>query len=125
MTDSKVLIDSSVWILYLFAESPKAKEIIENQKIILTSVLSIFEIKRKLLKEKYIKEKILNALEFIKVRSLISELTEEICVQAADYSAEHELSAIDSLIYTTAKNNHALLITADNDFRGLKEVEIV
>ena len=45
MTDSR-LLDSSVWLDYLF--NGNHKEIIESKEILLLSVLSIFEIKRRL-----------------------------------------------------------------------------
>ena|SRR3989344_1132522 len=123
--DSKLLIDSSVWVLYFFGENKRVKEIIEQENFLLTSIFSLFEIRRKLLKEKYNEEKISKIISFIKTRSIMSELTEEICISAATNSVELVLPAIDSLIYTSARKSNALLITADNDFRGIKDVEIV
>lgn len=123
--DSKLLIDSSVWVLYFFGENKRVKEIIEQENFLLTSIFSLFEIRRKFLKEKYNEEKISKIISFIKTRSIMSELTEEICISAATNSVELVLPAIDSLIYTSARKSNALLITADNDFRGIKDVEIV
>ena len=49
MTDSK-LIDSSIWLEYLF--NGKNKEILEKDEVLLLSVISLFEIEKKLHKEK-------------------------------------------------------------------------
>ena len=60
-----------------------------------------------------------NALQFV------NQQTEEICSLAADYSFEHGLHSIDSLIYASALLNSCKLITFDNDFRNLKDAEIL
>lgn len=125
MTDSKFFLDTSCWLAYFFEENPDAREIIEKENIILTSTISIFEIKRKLLRDKLDNQKIETALKFIKTRSILVDLTLNIAEAAATISAEKKLPATDSLIYASAQQNKALLITGDNDFRGLSEVKII
>ena len=44
MTDSK-FIDSSAWLSYFYAENQEIKDIIESETLILTSCISLFEIK--------------------------------------------------------------------------------
>ncbi|MEK6873554.1 MAG: PIN domain-containing protein [Nanoarchaeota archaeon] len=122
MTEYKFL-DSSIWLEYF--HNRKYSNIIESKEVILLSILSIFEIKRKLIKEKYEKNKITRAIEFIKKRSLIIPINEEISEKAAEISAEKNLPAIDSLIYSSAILNNAKLFTQDNDFNGLKEVVLL
>ena len=122
MTDSK-LVDSSVWIDYLFNGS--CKEIIDSHEMLLLSALSLFEIKKKLIKNKIEENKIKTSMEFIRKKSLVIELNGEIAEKAAEVSIKHELPIIDSLIYTTAILHHADLITLDNDFRGLKDVLVL
>ena len=117
------LIDSSVWLDYLF--NGNHKKIIDSEEILLISVLSIFEIKKKLLKEKIGKHQISNGLEFIKKRSLVIPLTLEICEKAVDISLTRNIPTIDSLIYLTALTNDAVVLTLDNDFRGLEGAEIL
>ena len=52
VTDTKC-IDSSAWLAYYFGESNKIKFAIENEEfLIITSCLAIFEIKKKLIKLK-------------------------------------------------------------------------
>ena len=123
MTDSK-LLDSSAWLSYLYAENIATKSIIESDDSLFISVLSLFEIKLKMLKDKRPLSVILSSLDFVKKRSLVISINEEIAEHAVDISTQHRLAAVDSLIYASALKNNAVLITLDNDFRGLKNVEI-
>lgn len=133
MTDSK-FIDSSVWFGYFIDSS--FKEIIENYDInLFTSVLSLFEVKLKLLKEihknknnkdLFVQEQKINlVLGFIKKRSFIIPINEEIANDAAEISIKNKIAAIDSLIYASAIKNKTILVTLDNDFRGLDNVTIL
>ena len=122
MKDSK-LIDSSVWIVYLF--NGRYCEVIDSNDILLLSTLSLFEIKKKLVKSKVEENKIIKSIEFIKKRSLLVPVTIEIAEKAVDFSLDNKLPIIDALIYTTSVANESTLITIDNDFRGLKNVIVL
>ena len=122
MTDSK-LIDSSVWLAYLF--NGQHSEIIESNEMLFLSALSLFEIKKKLVKSKIDGIKITKSINFIKKRSLIVPVGDDIAEKAVDFSLEHGLSIIDSLIYTAAVLNESTLLTLDNDFRGLKNAVVL
>lgn len=122
MTDSK-LIDSSVWVEYLF--NGKFTEIIDTEAILLLSTLSLFEIEKKLRKEKIDLLKINKSMDFIQQKSLLIPLSAEIAKKAVEVSLTDGLPAIDALIYATAVISHAQLVTADNDFRGLSDVIVV
>ena len=117
------LIDSSVWIKYLFEGS--CKEIIELEEQNYLSLLSLFEIKLKLIKKEIEKEEIKSNLEFIKQKNIILELNEKIAEEAAEISLKNKIPAIDSLIYSTAIENQLTLITLDNDFRGLNNAVVL
>lgn len=124
MTDTR-LLDSSAWLSYLYAENTKIKNIVESEEIILTSALSIFEIKFKLFKDKKEPFEISRSLDFIKRRSLIGPLDTKIAEKAVELSMQHSLPAVDSLIYATSLAKDAIMITLDNDFRGLKDVLLI
>ena len=117
------LLDSSAWLSYFFGQSPKVKKIIESEEILYTSVISLFEIKRKFLKEG-IKD-VDKALNFIRERSIVVELNEKIAEQASEISFKNRLHAIDSLIYATAIDVNAMLITGDKDFEGMDKVVLI
>ena len=119
MTDSK-LIDSSVWLAYLF--NGQFAEFLDSGEILLLSSLSLFEIKKKLMKGNLGNVKIDNSIDFVKKRSLIVPLDAEIAEKAVELSIESDMPAIDSLIYATSLVKNAVLVTLDNDFRGLQKV---
>jgi predicted nucleic acid-binding protein len=121
MTEFK-FIDSSIWIEYFFNNN--YNEIIEVDAL-MTSVLSLFEVKRKLIKEKANSLEISKSIEFIKKRSIIIPVNLEIAEMSASLSEEKNIPAMDSLIYSSALAKNAILITQDNDFRGLKNVRVL
>lgn len=117
--DSK-FIDSSIWLAYVL--EGKHKDIIESSELLLISVLSLFEIHKKLLKVNASKELINSFLSFIKKKSIIINVDEKIVEKAVFFSYENNLPVIDSLIYASSIENESSLFTSDNDFRGLKNV---
>jgi predicted nucleic acid-binding protein len=117
-------MDSSAWLSYLFATSKQVKKIIESNSMLYTSVISIFEIKRKLMRDGF--EGDLEAvLTFVEDRSIVINLDEDISRSAADFSIQHKLHAMDALIYASAKAMDSELVTADSDFENLSDVLIV
>ena len=121
MTDIKCL-DSSAWLEYFSGLSPEVREIVENGGLIVTSSLTLFEVKKKLLKLNRDHEPYLS---IIKQRGTIIVPGIIIAEKAAKISFEKKLPAVDALIYVTAMVSKAELITGDNDFRGLDNVKII
>lgn len=117
------LLDSSIWLDYL--HNAAYSEVIDSDEILFLSVLSIFEIKKKLTVEKNPLQKISESVQFIKSRSIILPINEEIVEMAVEFSIQNRLPAIDSLIYATAVINDAIVITLDNDFRGLDNAMVL
>ena len=126
MTGERLFLDSSAWLSYFLAENDLSKRFIEGgNHLLMTSVLSIFEVKRKMLMKNFKERKIDEFLNFIKSRGLIIELDEEVCRNAAAISINHKLHTVDSLIYSSALLNNATLISGDNHFEGLDKVMIL
>ncbi|WP_428355005.1 type II toxin-antitoxin system VapC family toxin [Methyloprofundus sp.] len=65
------------------------------------------------------------ALETIALteQATVIPLSTSIALSAADFSAEHKLSFADSIIYATAQFNQANLVTSDDHFKGLVDVD--
>jgi|SRR3989344_2437559 len=124
MTDSRFL-DSSAWLSYFYAENQEIRTIVESNILILTSVLSIFEIKKKFVNDKVDPIKLDNAVKVIKSRSLLLDVNLEITEKAVDFAMKNNLLIIDALIYASALVSNSKLITLDNDFRNLNEVIIL
>ncbi len=117
------LLDSTVWLAYFFED--KHKELIESDKTLYLSILSIFEIKKKMLDRKIPLNIVNEKINFMKRRSLIINLDEKTAEDAAELSSNNHVPAIDSLIYLSAINNHFKFLTLDNDFRDLDNVKIL
>ena len=125
MTGSDYFLDSSVWLGYFKEEDPGAVSIIEGENNILTSVISLYEISRKLAKHGVGANELQKRVEFIKEISNVVGISLEVAQKAAQDSLKHNLHAIDALIYRSALENGAVLVTMDNDFRKLPGVRIV
>ncbi len=125
MTDSKVLLDSSVWLGYFLGNTPRAKEFVDSDDAInLTSAISIHEIYKKInkLRDRKAAEK---AVSFIEENSIIIGVTKETAVLSARNCEKYGLHTIDGLIYSTAMLEKAGFITADNDFRKTPKTTII
>ncbi|MDP1694777.1 MAG: PIN domain-containing protein [Candidatus Woesearchaeota archaeon] len=121
MTDIKCF-DSSAWLSYYFSQNSAVKSMIDSHGLILTSSLSLFEIKKRMLNLKKDPEPL---LIFMKQRSVIIMPTIEINEKAAEIAVKNKLGAMDSLIYTTSLMHEAELVTGDNDFRNIDNVKII
>ena len=123
MTDSE-LFDSTIWLDYFI--SGNFKEKIEKEDIFLLSSLSLFEIKRRLLKIGELKKsEIERKMHFIKGKSIVINIDEKIAERGAEIAEEKDLGAADAIIYATALMNNAVLLTLDNDFRGISNVKVI
>ena len=116
------LIDSSIWIDYLI--NGNHKELIEKEEKLLLATISLIEIKKKLSKLKVPSKEINNKVDYIKKHSIIIDLNEKIAEKASELVIEKELPIADSIVYASAVINNAILLTLDNDFRGLDKVRI-
>lgn len=121
VTGSK-LLDSTILVDYFIDGT--YKEIIEGDDILLASVLSLFELKRKLIEKKVPYEVLESKVKFVKERIITLAVDDTIAEQAALLSVKHNLPAIDSIIYATALGNNAELLTLDNDFHGLPKAVV-
>ena len=121
MTDTK-LIDSSVWIDFIVNGS--YKELIENSDIIIVSALSIFEIKKKLVKKGYNINHVNKGMDFIRKRSMVADVTGDLAIKAVEISIDNKMPMADSIIYATALEKDAEVYTLDNHFRGLEKANV-
>jgi len=116
-------LDSSAWLSYYFGDSLFVKELVETGDcLIVTSSLTLFEIKKKLLK---LKKETGPFLYLVKQRGTIIVPAIVIAEHAAQCAVENNLGAMDALIYASARLTFAELITRDNDFRGLEGVQVI
>lgn len=122
-----ILLDSHAWIEYLAAgklADKYAKYIEEaNDENTITPAVVVYEVYKKIKQEKG-EEKALEAYAQIK-RTRITPLTEQLAMSAAEASLKLGLSKADAIIYATAENEKANLVTSDAHFKELENVEFI
>ncbi|MGL4636034.1 MAG: type II toxin-antitoxin system VapC family toxin [Beijerinckiaceae bacterium] len=121
----KIVIDSSAWIEWFIA-SPTADKLAPNwpsRNETLVPTLVQLEI-AKWLKREISEEAMDNALAYMEL-CVVVPLDTRIALRAADICAAHKLSTADAIVYATALENGAQLLTCDAQFKGLDRVVYV
>jgi len=119
-----ISIDSSGWI-ERFTKGPKAtryKQVIESAKPkeIITSVVVLYEVYKKIKKVKGEEEALLAVASLS--QTTVVPVDQSISLEAADFSLEYNLHFSDALVYATARHYKAKLYTSDMDLQNLKMV---
>ena len=112
------VVDSSGWLEY-FTDSDRASlfaAAIEDAENLLVPVISIYEVFRKVLRER-------GENDALQVASLMQggQLIDLDCALALE-AARHPLPLADSIIYATAMRYDAILWTQDEHFKDLPKV---
>jgi toxin FitB len=116
------LVDSSGWIEYL-ADTKYAKHFvpaIENTNKLIVSTLNIYEVYKKVLKEK--NEDTAMQVASIMQQAKVIDVTPVISIQAAKLSLDRNIPMADSIIYISARQLNAIVWTMDTDFLHLEGV---
>jgi predicted nucleic acid-binding protein len=117
------LVDSSGWLEYL-SDGKSAKlfaPAIEKTEELIVSTINIYEIYKKILLER--DESSAIQVVGLMQQAKVIEVSSTISIQAAKLSYERKIPMADSLIYTTAKQNNAIVWTQDIDFKELDDVK--
>ncbi len=117
------LVDSSGWLEYL-SDGKNAKlfaPAIEKTEELIVSTINIYEIYKKILLER--DESSAIQVVGLMQQAKVIEVSSTISIQAAKLSYERKIPMADSLIYTTAKQNNAIVWTQDIDFKELDDVK--
>ncbi|MDO8588239.1 MAG: type II toxin-antitoxin system VapC family toxin [Armatimonadota bacterium] len=119
------VVDSVGWIEY-FVDGPLAERYaryIENPDELATPSIVICEVFKKVLRdsgERPAVEAIANMQ-----KTTVVPLTSELAVNAAEIGIAHKLPMADAIVYATAQSVNATVVTSDQHFKGLPEVEFV
>lgn len=128
----RYIIDSYAWIEYFMGTEPgrKVREIIDSETDEkLTPSICLAETYAKILKTED-EEKAELRRAFIKSRSALVSLTEDLAVDAAktDVTMKNKVKGwglADSIVLSTARNRKGTVVTGDQHFRGLAEVHMI
>lgn len=116
------LVDSSGWLEF-FSDSPLAAKYynyLERLNELVVPTLVIYEVYKKIKKERNEEEALLAIAHMGKAK--IVSLDDTLALSAADISLKYNLSMADAIIYATALQEKARLITSDTHFRQLPGV---
>jgi predicted nucleic acid-binding protein len=121
----KTVIDSSAWIEWLIA-SPTGDALMAHwPSLEETCVPTLVQLEiAKWLKREISEEVMDRALAYME-RCAIIPLNTRIALQAAEICAAHKLATADAIVYATALESGAQLLTCDAHFKGLDRVVFV
>ncbi len=117
-----ILVDSSGWLEF-FTDGPLAEAYSQHLKhldSVVTPTIVLYEV-YKIIKRHHNEEEALAATAQMS-KTHIAPLTDTIALQAADVSLSYHLAMADAIVYATAVNQQAKLITSDSDLAPLPGV---
>lgn len=118
----KILMDSSGWIEF-FTGGPFAERYaayLTPRHNIITPTIVLYEVYKKIKREKGEETALLFSGRLSATH--VVQLTESIAYLAADFSIRHSLAMADAIVYATAKDQEADVVTGDADLKDLPGV---
>ena len=118
----KVVLDSSGWIEF-FTGGPLAERYaayLTPRYQLITPTIVLYEVYKKIKRERGEETALLFAGRLNSTH--VVHLTESIALLAADVSLRHSLVMADAIVYATAKDQEAEVVTGDADLRDLPGV---
>jgi len=118
----KILVDSSGWIEFFTGESLAEKYAphLSPASRIITPTIVLYEVYKKI-KREHGEETALFLAGRLSATQVVS-LTESIAFLAADLSLRHGLAMADAIVYATAQDQEAKVVTGDSDLKDLPGV---
>ena len=121
----KVLLDSSGWIEF-FTGGPLAERYVPyltSRYQLITPTIVLYEVYKKIKRERGEETALLFSGRLSATQ--VVQLTESIALLAADVSLRHGLAMADAIVYATAKDQEAEVVTGDADLKDLPGVVYV
>jgi len=122
-----ILLDSYGWIEY-FTEGPLAGKYAKyvedvNEENTVMPTIVVYEVYKKI-KGEISEEKALEAYAQL-MRAKVIPIDISLAIEAADFSLKLGLGMADAIIYAAAKREGARIVTSDEHFKGLEDVEFI
>lgn len=124
---SGAVIDSSGWLEY-FTGGEHARiylKHIRDQKPIWTPSLVLYEVYKKICREKSEAEGLLVITQIESQSEDVIPLDERLALFSADISLKWKLAMADAIIYATALKQGSRLITSDHHFKDLPGILLI
>ena len=118
----RLLVDSSGWIEY-FSSGPLAERYgsyLTRPAKLITPTVVVYEVYKKIKRERG-EQLALRATARLTATEVIP-LTESIALLAADVSLQYGLAMADAIVYATARDQDAQVLTSDADLKDLPGV---
>jgi predicted nucleic acid-binding protein len=118
----KTLVDSSGWIEF-FSGGPLADRYeahLRDRSQLVTPTIVLYEVYKKIKRERGEEAALLAAGQMHAAQ--VVPLTGSIALWAADLSLQHGLAMADAIVYATALDQRARLVTGDADLKDLPQV---
>jgi predicted nucleic acid-binding protein len=118
------MLDSFAWIEYLSgsARGENVKKYVDSAEPLYTPSICLTEVKSRYLRDN---RDPTESLDFIMERSFVVPLDQEIAVMAADQKKRHGLHTVDAIIYATGERKSMPVLTGDQHFKDLPNVEMI
>lgn len=119
------IVDSSGWLEYFSASSNADffADAIEDAEHLIVPVISVYEVFKSVLRERDEKSAFQAIAQMSK--GTMVNLNMEIALSAARLGLMHKLPMADSIIFATASQYEAVILTQDRHFAGLPRVKFI
>lgn len=124
MAAPRRVVDTSVWIEWLTGSAlgkRLAKEIPDKTNCIVPTIVQL-ELSKWLTRE--VSEEEADRVVAYTQKCIVVALDTRIALLAAELHRSHKLATADAIVYATARDRGAELITCDAHFEGLPEVRL-
>lgn len=118
------VVDTSAWIEWLVGSAlgrRLGREIPDKPQCIVPTIVQL-ELSKWLIRE--VGEEQADHVIAYTQKCTVVPLDTSIALLAADLHREHKLATADSIVYATARHQHAELLTCDTHFEGLPDVAL-
>lgn len=121
---SGFVVDSSGWLEYFMdgKHTDAYLKYLQADKPVWLPSLVIYEVYKKVCRDKSEADALLAVTQMEGQSEAVIPLDDQLAMSAADVSLRHGLAMADAIIYTTAIQQDAILVTGDKHFKDLKNV---
>ena len=116
------LVDTCIWIEVVSdtVTGQAYKRLLSQPHKLMTSTMVIYKLRKWL--ARHMESEAADELMVLVLTAQVVKPTSTIALQAAELSRDHKLRAMDALLYATALEHDAELVTCDAHFKDLPQV---